>query len=984
MQAKELQCKNCGGQLDATTAKSGVIACPYCGSSFVMPNTQNSKVLGLITLAQNYLDLCKFDDALSTFKKAVEIEPTEPQAWFGAALAEYKVQYIKDCVNNRLQPVCHNASDKKITENAEYKNALRYATKSQYDEYVRMADEIDYINKQFYAIKSTGLKYDCFICVKVTDGNGDKTDDAESASRLYDYLKDKGLSPFLSERVLHQKTGADYEAHILYALVSSPSMIIVCSNGEYLQTPWVKNEYTRFIELINDEQKEYDAIAICYDGVVVDRLPGRKGRLQGVDLGMPDAYSRIIDFVERKAESLNALHPIERKNYSDVKVAKRTAIRTGIKKRTLNTLGGSATVSASDASILKNTADFLANRKYSAAVQWADLLIENNPSNADAYVIKFLALNRCCTMSEYERSNFPSVGFDCFENAISATKDKKVKQTLLNMLYKHVNNTHECSAFEEYIAMPDARAIDVGRLSSAMLEYAEENKNVDLFNTAIATIKETVLFVEHCCKMGFVLNDNRLLSCSTDAVAYFRKALKYDEACDIALWFDFLYSKGLITAESGEENRRAVELFLNQANYAEIENCLFKYGFNAYAATRLIQIAGEHFASGDKNNAIALADFTLSTIPSDNGKIYVEYLNRLIEMALNSGLPMVAKRYNELIIAENPKDPMSHFNACMLNNGCRTAVELIKIGEDILHDDEFKLALNLYAEAFPDAPNIFMNAYMWYSENADLYAVPMAFDEVVKELKVSVKDLANARRIIAKAYDEKIKKTLCEFADKHNLPKLKKEVLSMSSVADGDYTLAFNEIWWINDYIGNDSRIARAFYFATAKQYMSKPEAFVVGEDPFKKLPSMPILKNEYSKERNLLTQLLNIKKHCSSSVENYIGNSSVENSLDDSTNSGQVKPQNKSKGIYWFLCGLALLLTIVIPPNVVYDYSGSVIGLHIWACVGVVVLSLAVYSSISKKLGTGQKENKTLCIVSGCIVIALALYVSLMFNIFN
>ena len=41
-------------------------------------------------------------------------------------------------------------------------------------------------------------------------------------------------------------------------------MLIVCSKEEYLLTPWVKNEYSRFMELIHDERKDVDAITIVF------------------------------------------------------------------------------------------------------------------------------------------------------------------------------------------------------------------------------------------------------------------------------------------------------------------------------------------------------------------------------------------------------------------------------------------------------------------------------------------------------------------------------------------------------------------------------------------------------------------------------------------------------------------------------------------------------------------------------------------------
>ncbi len=292
-----IKCKNCGAQLDVTSAADGIAECGYCHSKHILAKSASAEALNFLAMGEHCLDTCKFDDAISAYGKAAQIDPTEPEAYFGTALSEFKVQYIKDIVNNRLQPICHDVSAKKFSQNGNYIKALSLAAPRQKAEYERRAAEIDYIRSEFYKLKKQDRDYDCFICVKVSGENGRKTVDSERANDIYFHLKDRGYKPFYSEREIQNETGADYEARILYALFCSPCMLIVCSDESYLQTPWVKNEYTRFINLINDERKETDSIAIGFFDAPIERLPNRNGRLQGVCLNRPDAYSKIVDFV---------------------------------------------------------------------------------------------------------------------------------------------------------------------------------------------------------------------------------------------------------------------------------------------------------------------------------------------------------------------------------------------------------------------------------------------------------------------------------------------------------------------------------------------------------------------------------------------------------------------------------------------------------------------------------------------------------------
>lgn len=296
---QELRCKTCGEPLNLSNAHDGTIKCAICDSVFTLPKESASqKVLDFLSQGEHDLDTGKFDDAYSAFAKAAELDPTEPEAYWGMALADFKVQYLKDEVNNRLQPICCAVTDRKFIGNDNFMRALMNGTPSQMFEYKRKAAEIEYINGEFYKLRESGIDYDCFICVKVTDDNGGNTVDRTYADNIYEALRRKGYTPFFSERELFNVTGADYEARILYALHSSECMLVVCSDEKYLQTKWVKNEYRRFLQLVNDSEKESDSIALVFADKPIEKLPGKNGRIQGINIKSFDAIDKITDFVE--------------------------------------------------------------------------------------------------------------------------------------------------------------------------------------------------------------------------------------------------------------------------------------------------------------------------------------------------------------------------------------------------------------------------------------------------------------------------------------------------------------------------------------------------------------------------------------------------------------------------------------------------------------------------------------------------------------
>ncbi len=300
MELRNVTCKCCTAPLDPSGAEGNVLRCTFCGTAFMLAKSSEPKVQNFLDQGEHDLDTCKFDDAYAAYQKAAELDKEEPEAYFGMALSAFKVQYLKDetCDPPRMQPICHEISAKSFCADKNYRRALQFATDEQRQEYERRAAEIDAIKREFYDLQRKGLDYDCFLCVKVTEEDGrTRTADYDRANDIYYYLKDEGYKPFFSEREMKGREGANYEALILYALYTSECMLIVCSDESYLQTKWVKNEYTRFASMIANEEKERDAVSFAFHGTPIERLPGRSGKIQGVDLAKPDAYTRIHSFV---------------------------------------------------------------------------------------------------------------------------------------------------------------------------------------------------------------------------------------------------------------------------------------------------------------------------------------------------------------------------------------------------------------------------------------------------------------------------------------------------------------------------------------------------------------------------------------------------------------------------------------------------------------------------------------------------------------
>lgn len=302
-------CKCCGAALDYRAAAGGVIRCAYCGTSWTLPSFGLSAyVTAQLVSGENCIDRGDFDEARMCFEKAVAQAPNEPEAHFGLAKAKLRVQFIVDrsgavpCV----RPICHEISSKFFTEDADYLKAVELATDAQREVYRAQGRAIDHVREEFYRLQKEGLDYDVFLCTKVSKAAADDTGDdftpeSHETLQLYYFLKEKKLKPFYSEVDAKGRTGEDYEALIYYALLKSESMVVVCFNEEYLHTPWVKNEYTRFTEMMKQGEKARGALTILYRDAKhpIGRLPAIEGTIEGIACDSPVAFSRVENHVRK-------------------------------------------------------------------------------------------------------------------------------------------------------------------------------------------------------------------------------------------------------------------------------------------------------------------------------------------------------------------------------------------------------------------------------------------------------------------------------------------------------------------------------------------------------------------------------------------------------------------------------------------------------------------------------------------------------------
>lgn len=177
------KCKMCGGDLDVQGGAS-VSECDYCGTRQTVPTVNNDAIQSLFNRANTLRSKCEFDKAEKLYKKIIQADSTQPEAYWGLILSKYGIEYVEDPKTFKRIPTCHRSSFESIIADSDYKSALEFADSLQRTLYEDEAKEIDRIQKEVLELSKKEKPYDIFICYKETDNNGQRTPDSVLANDI--------------------------------------------------------------------------------------------------------------------------------------------------------------------------------------------------------------------------------------------------------------------------------------------------------------------------------------------------------------------------------------------------------------------------------------------------------------------------------------------------------------------------------------------------------------------------------------------------------------------------------------------------------------------------------------------------------------------------------------------------------------------------------------------------------------------------------
>ena len=291
-----IKCKMCGG--DLRPAEGSTIAeCEYCGSWQTVPSADNEKKLNLFARANRLRANNEFDKASGVYESIVADFPEEAEAYWGLILCKYGIEYVDDPATGKKIPTCHRSSFDSVMDDPNFELVMENADPIARRVYREEAKQLEELRKGIIEVSSKEEPYDIFICYKETAEDGQRTLDSVLAQDVYDMLTENGYRVFFSRVTLEDKLGQEYEPYIFAALNSAKIMLAFGTDYDYYNAVWVKNEWSRFLQLIAKGEKK--TLIPCYKNIDAYDMPKEFARLQAQDMGKVGAMQDLLRGIKK-------------------------------------------------------------------------------------------------------------------------------------------------------------------------------------------------------------------------------------------------------------------------------------------------------------------------------------------------------------------------------------------------------------------------------------------------------------------------------------------------------------------------------------------------------------------------------------------------------------------------------------------------------------------------------------------------------------
>lgn len=327
MEIFKYKCPMCGGELDINEDHA-IGICQYCNSKVAIPKNlgaRNQMYNRATYLRQNN----EFDRSIAVYEDILKRDNTDVEAHFGLLLSKYGIEYVEDPKSGERKPTCHRLQNQSIYADSDYKAVIEYADSTRRKMYEQEAARINEIVKRIQELAAKEKPYDIFICYKETDGE-ERTDDSRIAQNLYQRLERKGYRVFFARKTLENKLGLEYEPIIFSAINTAKVMIVLGTKKEFFNAVWVRNEWSRYLELTKENPEK--VLVPAYKNMTAYDLPDELAVLQSQDMNklgfmedLQEAMEKCVKKTQKSNDHLFNIGEMEGKEESNLELALKNA-----------------------------------------------------------------------------------------------------------------------------------------------------------------------------------------------------------------------------------------------------------------------------------------------------------------------------------------------------------------------------------------------------------------------------------------------------------------------------------------------------------------------------------------------------------------------------------------------------------------------------------------------------------------------------------
>lgn len=702
-------CMSCGYILGEKDRKSATIfKCPSCGRDNFIESTYSTEIIVILNNAHIKRNEHLFDEAFELYSQALNLEPKNDTALWGQILCDYGVTYVYDQDIRKHIPTINRYLEEVVFENKKYKKLLSIVE----DEYKRnnIEEEAKYIEQVRLEIAkhiNEDLNFDIFICYKKTDSKSKNvlfTEERDKARDIYNLLKNEGYgNVFFAEETLDKNVGAHWEALIYTALKTSKVMLLMCSNIEYLRSSWVRNEWSRYLKNIENDNSRI-IIPIMVNNFDPFILPSKLRVFQGLKVD-------DLNFKEKLLTRLNHKIPLGLKGVitkKKVEVIKDRSIkdRKSIEIVTRK-IGGEEVldykINASLETEINNIYKLYINRgKYKQAHKRLTNIIKENKLATIAIWGRIIATIEKTDFEELDinyniKNTFPD--FELLMASLPKEDDSYLNEYIKFFFRKLENNIFDSLLFDFILSW---------KKKSQQLSFSEQV--YDYIKDVILTSENKKLFIENyivdslnnITKIYTNKQINKLIDMYCDIVtilianSYFKKAL---ELTKIVLSIDELSTKALLNKMLIDYEVNTLEGLYLKINNDNIEDYVIKLLKSGYAEKdlfeQIIKASYEFLETNKYKKAVCLFDLAIKYIPQDFDLFINEKIRYFADYLISVGKGEEATKYINHVLSIDPKNSELHWSKLKINLGVKSDFELlVKRKKDLNDYQDFKNALN--------------------------------------------------------------------------------------------------------------------------------------------------------------------------------------------------------------------------------------------------------------------------------------------------